>query len=147
MNAMEDMYLNLLKNTISMRGRINEQDNGDIKEKIKDFFKANPYPEDSKVHSFAQSLGMEPDDLETHIYAVLCDYLKIGKHQDVPDDKFDSKELAMGIEVEKEHTNFPEIAKIIAKDHLSEPGLEDYYTRLKKMEEEAKKEKGIKEND
>ena len=61
----------------------------------------------------------------------------VGKHNDVPDSKFNPKELKMGIEVEKEHTDKPEIAKKIAKDHLSE--FPDYYTRLKKMEDEAKK--------
>jgi hypothetical protein len=60
----------------------------------------------------------------------------VGKHNDVPDDKFDLKELKNGIDIEKEHTNNPEIAKRIAKDHLSE--IPDYYTRLKKMESEAK---------
>lgn len=62
----------------------------------------------------------------------------VGKHKNVPDSKFDSNELAMGIEIEKEHTNDEAIAKEIAKDHLAE--LPDYYTRLKKMEEEGKKE-------
>lgn len=47
----------------------------------------------------------------------------------------DAEQLAMGIEVEKEHTDDPEIAKMIALDHLAE--IPDYYTRLKKMEDEA----------
>lgn len=42
----------------------------------------------------------------------------------------------MGIEVEKEHTDDEEIAKRIALDHLKE--FPDYYTRLKKMEDEAR---------
>jgi len=45
-------------------------------------------------------------------------------------------ELAMGIEVEKEHTDDPEVAKKIAKDHLAE--MPDYYTKLKKMENARK---------
>jgi hypothetical protein len=61
----------------------------------------------------------------------------IGKHNDVPDSEFNIDELMMGINVETEHTDNPLIAKLIAKDHLSE--LPDYYTRLKKMEEEGKK--------
>ena len=60
----------------------------------------------------------------------------IGKHNEIPDDKFDQKELEAGIKVEHEHTNDPEKAKSIAKDHLSE--IPDYYTRLLKMEREAK---------
>lgn len=54
-----------------------------------------------------------------------------------PDDKYNPKELAMGIEVELEHTDSIEAAKEIAKDHLEE--YPDYYTRLAKMEKSAKK--------
>lgn len=71
----------------------------------------------------------------------------VGKHNDIPDSEFDSKELEAGIKVEMEHTDDPEIAKKIAKDHLSEPGLSDYYTRLIAMEKQAKLEKGIKDED
>lgn len=42
------------------------------------------------------------------------------------------KELKSGIKVEMEHTNDPDLAKEIAKDHLWE--IPDYYTKLKKME-------------
>lgn len=48
------------------------------------------------------------------------------------------EQIEMGKEVEKEHTNDPDIAERIAMDHLVE--IPDYYTRLKKMEEEAKEE-------
>ena len=54
------------------------------------------------------------------------------------DDLFDKKQLQMGMEIEKEHTSDLDEAKSIAKDHLAE--FPDYYTRLKKMEAEAKKE-------
>lgn len=53
----------------------------------------------------------------------------------------DADELAMGMEIEMEHTDDPAIAKRISLDHLSEFG--DYYTRLKKLEEDAKKELGL----
>jgi len=49
-----------------------------------------------------------------------------------------SKQFEMGIKVEMEHTNDRERAEEIAKDHLWE--IPDYYTRLDKMESEAKKE-------
>lgn len=52
----------------------------------------------------------------------------------IPSD-FNQKELAMGIEVEKEHTDNEDLAREIAMDHLKE--IPDYYTRLKKMEKEA----------
>jgi len=60
----------------------------------------------------------------------------IGK--DLTEKDVDPHELEMGIEVEMEHTNNKELAKRIALDHLKE--IKDYYTRLKKMEEDAIKE-------
>jgi hypothetical protein len=48
------------------------------------------------------------------------------------------KQLQEGIKIEMEHTDNPKIAEQIARDHLRE--FPDYYTRLKKMESEAKKE-------
>ena len=47
------------------------------------------------------------------------------------------KQLKLGIEVEKEHTTNEEIAIEIAKDHLYE--IPYYYTKLLKMESDAKK--------
>ena len=52
----------------------------------------------------------------------------------------DQKQLAKGIKVEKEHTQNRELAKRISVDHLVE--LPDYYTRLDKMESQAKKSAG-----
>ena len=51
-----------------------------------------------------------------------------------PDVEIDPDELAAGIEVEMEHTNDRELAELIAKQHLTEPGNEKYYTNLKKIE-------------
>ena len=51
------------------------------------------------------------------------------------EDDADPEELKMGLSVEMEHTNNKAISKKIALDHLSE--IPDYYTRLRKMEEEA----------
>lgn len=47
-------------------------------------------------------------------------------------------QLEMGKKFELEHTNDIKIAEKIALDHLKE--IPDYYTRLKKMENKAKKE-------
>jgi len=44
-------------------------------------------------------------------------------------------EFKMGVKVEMEHTDDPEVAIEIAMDHLVE--IPDYYTRLEKMESEA----------
>ena len=44
---------------------------------------------------------------------------KMVKINDAPDEDFDPEELRMGIEDEREHTDDMELAKSIAKDHLS----------------------------
>ena len=69
--------------------------------------------------------------------------LKGGLGDNKPDSAFDKKELAKGIKVEMEHTNNPEIAKEVTKDHLSEfggKGKKGYYSNLAKMENKLKKE-------
>lgn len=45
----------------------------------------------------------------------------------------DPEQLAMGIEIELEHTENRELAEKITLDHLDEDPI--YYTKLKKMEE------------
>ena len=64
--------------------------------------------------------------------------LNQGKSKNDKDNEFDSKELKIGIEVEKEHLDDPELSKEIAKDHLKE--IPDYYTKLLTMEKLANKE-------
>jgi hypothetical protein len=64
--------------------------------------------------------------------------LKGGVGDGTKNSDFDANELAMGIEIEKEHTKDEKVAAEIARDHLSE--IPDYYTRLKKMEKQANSE-------
>jgi uncharacterized C2H2 Zn-finger protein len=60
------------------------------------------------------------------------------KMNTTPDEKFDPKELQMGIQVEKEHGVTDEEAKSIAKDHLQERS--NYYSLLKRyVEKESSK--------
>ena len=49
-----------------------------------------------------------------------------------PDSDFDHEQLAKGIKVEMEHTDDKDLAKEIAKDHLTED--KEYYTKLKTIE-------------
>jgi len=53
------------------------------------------------------------------------------KHGRDPDSKYNKRQLRIGTLVEMEHTDNPQIAKMIAKAHLSES--ESYYTKLRKM--------------
>ena len=59
------------------------------------------------------------------------------KKSNVPDKKFNKKELVKGTKTEKEHTNNKKIAKQIAKAHLSEHP--EYYKELSKMESKMKR--------
>jgi uncharacterized protein YktB (UPF0637 family) len=58
--------------------------------------------------------------------------LKGGKGDKRPDSDFIQKDLEDGIKVEMEHTKDRQVAKEIAKDHLSEDP--NYYKKLKKIE-------------
>ena len=49
-----------------------------------------------------------------------------------------NKQLEMGMEIEKEHAKDEKTRMEIALDHIAE--IKNYYTRLSKMEKEAKKE-------
>lgn len=53
--------------------------------------------------------------------------------------KFDPAEIKMGMEVETEHTDSPELLREIVLDHLMEDPK--YYTKLKKMEKDMEKAK------
>ena len=145
-------YINILKTTNLRPGKIkiaerntqellneSEQPKDNISDKIIEFFVKNPNPPDKKVHGLAGSLGMEPDDFETHVYKILSDLIHLGRSKNFTGE-YDAKELAMGTKVELEHMPYPLIAEKIAKDHLAE--IPDYYTRLKKMEAEG----GVTEN-
>lgn len=65
-----------------------------------------------------------------------------GRADGIPDSMFPKEQLEKGIAVEQEeHTNNPDIAKEITKDHLSEN--EQYYDLLGDMEKHWEKESGF----
>lgn len=72
------------------------------------------------------------------------DRLKGGEADNVSEDKVNKKQLDMGQKVEMEHTDDPEIAREIARDHLAEELKEgkekedhEYYTNLRKMHKDS----------
>jgi hypothetical protein len=111
-----------------------QQPSNDLRNEIVRWFLENPYPDDDKVHAFAESLGLDPDKFESEIYAVLSSLLSEGKSKGKDIDA-DPIQIEMGIKVEMEHTTMPIISRKIAMDHLAE--IPDYYTRLDRMEKEA----------
>ncbi len=106
------------------------------------FLHENPNSADTELHEWAEGKGLAVDKVEAQAYTLasaLVEFLHNGKayESDFTEDDASSEELAMGVEVESEHTSNPTMAKRIALDHLCE--IKDYYTRLKRMESEAKK--------
>lgn len=102
---------------------------------ITDALKNGPI-EDEAYHALARKLNVDKHEFEDEGYALSAAFWANGKSKDFKGE-YNKKELEMGIDVEKEHTNDPRMAERIAKDHLAE--IPDYYTRLKKMEDEALK--------
>ena len=106
---------------------------------IIDFFSSHENPDDASIHKLADELGYKEGSgkdvhkFEGMIYSILSSFFNAGRYKDNPVEP-DAEELKKGIEVEKEHTTLPAMARRIALDHLSK--LPDYYTRLAKMEAE-----------
>jgi hypothetical protein len=58
------------------KGSVIQAQEDPIHTKLVEFFKANPNPDDDKIHQLAAQLKMSPHDLETKIYALLTSLLK-----------------------------------------------------------------------
>lgn len=69
---------------------------------------------------------------------------EVGKHRDISLSKFDPKQVRLGLKIEKEHSDNPDIQAQVTKDHLAEHPF--YYsgktgkTGLVQMEKDLKKE-------
>lgn len=61
---------------------LNEAEKKDVRKKIMQFFRDNPNPPDKKVHDLADSLGIEPDKFEEHIYSILSSLLNVEKKEE-----------------------------------------------------------------
>lgn len=116
---------------------LSTDDRESAKRKIMAFLKDNPTPKDELIHKMSDDLKIDTPVFESIVYEILGSFAGHGKAKEkgFTEKDADPKELKMGIDVEKEHTNWPEMAKRIACDHLAE--IPDYYTRLAKMEADA----------
>lgn len=122
---------------------VGTEDMDEMQKKVVEFFKENPDadPENGDIYNWSDFGKVAPQAVDVAVYelmAMFVEFLANGRanKEGVTEDDVDSEELRMGIEVEYEHTTDEETAKRIALDHLAE--LPDYYTRLKKMEDEGK---------
>ena len=105
-----------------------------IEEKLAEFFTNTKNIDDKKVHTFAESIGLEHSEFENYIYKQLNDFFQSGLYSKATKKpNIDSKQLKMGISVEHEHVKSKLLATKIALDHLTENP--NYYTKLKTIEE------------
>jgi hypothetical protein len=96
------------------------------KEELKTWIKANNWKADYVIEELSRLAAQQVSFLYNG------EWVKSKKRMG----EVDPKQLKLGIKIEMEHTSNPMVAKRIALDHLAE--IKDYYTRLVKMEEEAK---------
>lgn len=91
-----------------------------------------------KEQDMGSLLGIDPKKIDKRIkknnkhIKIFDDYIIGGLGDNKTDEEFDAVELSRGINIEMEHTNDRNIAKEIAKDHLSEDP--DYYKKLQMIE-------------
>jgi len=100
------------------------------KSKVMQFFKEGQKIDDDKLHAFAEKHGFQPAEIENIVYQLLSSFMSEGLS--AGGKAVDTKELSMGIKVEMEHTDDPDIAEKIARDHLTEDSK--YYSKLKGIE-------------
>lgn len=109
-------------------------------EEIKNIFKQKNDLEavEAKVIELRERIGLDKVASKEKTHGGLGD--------DQPDKKYDSEQLEKGMKVELEHSNDPQVAKEIAKDHLQESkdfkGEKGgkYYDKLEKLEDDVKEE-------
>lgn len=131
----DELLYNIKKTTVKLLKE--EEDNPyNIKNKLIKFFLNADFITDNELNRFASLTHMSDGDIRNLVYSLLQDYLKVGKHRNEPDSKYDVEELKKGVLVEMEHSDNVDICKEIAKDHLSE--CKNYYTLLNKMELKCK---------
>ena len=107
---------------------------------IVDYISKHEEPSDEAIHKWAEDNNVEHEKVEEIIYYLfgkLAKFLIGGRANEkgITEKDVDAAELKKGIDVETEHIDDKDIAKRIALDHLAE--IPDYYTLLKKMEEDA----------
>jgi hypothetical protein len=126
-------------------------DDGDEKEGGKtpsedaviEFLVDNPDPEDDDVHEWTEKHGFNTPKSEAVFYGLasrFVDFLLGGKSNEPgAPEKFDPKQIAMGIKVESEHIDDEMSQEKIASDHLAEfPGV-PYYSYLDLLEKLMRK--------
>ena len=107
-------------------------------EAVLKFFQKVPNPTDEQFHEWAEDGGYNVHKAEQTAYKIISDLLHKGKSKGKMPPGIPKSEVKQGIDVEKEHTPNPIIARKVVADHLKETG-KGYYPNLLKMEKEMEK--------
>ena len=102
------------------------------------FFKNTPYPDADRFESWCEQQGCEKAQALAVVFRLATKFtnLALGGKSRGEKHQVDEDELAMGVNVELEHTKDKDVSEKIARDHLAEHPK--YYTALKKMEDGLK---------
>ena len=106
--------------------------NDKMDELIYDFINKHPNPDDDQIHELAEKHGINPHEMENHIYRFLTAIVRGGKSAGKKV-RVSPHQMRVGMQVEKEHSPLKPIRRKTVKDHIVERG--DYYTPLKKFVE------------
>jgi hypothetical protein len=111
----------------------------DLERAVRDFLEKNPTPTDDEWHAWAEREGLDVHQAEAEAYALagrLVKFLRGGRSKGARPEGVPDEEISMGIKIESEHTDDPEIQRKITYDHTSE--FKGYNTALKRMEDGLK---------
>jgi len=114
---------------------LDKADRPRLEEAVKDFLLKNPKPTDAEWHAWAEKEGFNVHEAEAAAYALagrFVAFLRGGRSKGMRPDGASDEEVKLGIEIESEHTQDPEVQEKITYDHLAEFGT--YNSALKEME-------------
>lgn len=101
-------------------------------DKIVNFIKENPFPADEQLHKFAEENRIEPDIIESYVYAILSVFLTGGKSkgQEVNADQ-ENKDIGFKIEAEHVETGIDNVVVKHIEDILKTKILNDHLAETK----------------
>jgi hypothetical protein len=102
--------------------------------KIQEYIRTHRVTDDDEFHRFVEGLGVSPDAAEPVVYQMAhalskkADLVPGGVGDGKKKKLFDPEEYAMGLKVEREHTDSGAVSGEITRDHLTDD--KKYYSKL-----------------
>ena len=111
----------------------NGEEEGEMKgkkpseEAVLQFFEDNEDPSDDDFHEWAEENGYNVHKAEEVAYGIISELMHGGRSKGDMPEGVSQADIQKGMEIEKEHTTSPIIARKITADHLKE--FKDYYDK------------------